>query len=129
MKKHEPLGLTGGSAVLGGSAAGLSAGIWMGRAEVLLSVSCSLLCSRLEGCFAPAFVVMWGRLKREEVMKNKCKGLKMRRERLKNYRAGRSRYRKGEEIRKVSGENRFTRMGTTDSNRSEMKAESTSRGK
>lgn len=97
--------------------------------RLLLSVSCSLFFSRLEGCFAPAFVVVWGRLKREEVMKNKCKGLKMRRERLKNYRAGRSRYRKGEEIRKVSGENRFTRMGTTDSNRSEMKAESTSRGK
>lgn len=33
VKKHEPLGLTGGSAVPGGSAAGLSAGIWMGRAE------------------------------------------------------------------------------------------------
>lgn len=53
--------------------------------RALPSTSCSLLLSRLAGCFAQAFVAMWGRFKREEVMKNKCKGLKMRRARLENY--------------------------------------------
>jgi len=53
--------------------------------RALPSIRCSLLFSRLEGCFAAGFVVMWGRFKREDIMKNKCKGLGMRRERLKNH--------------------------------------------
>lgn len=63
----------------------------VGKAEqrlllrALPSIRCSLIFSRLEGCFAEGFVVMWGRFKREDLMKNKCKGLAMRRERLKNY--------------------------------------------
>lgn len=74
--------------------------------------------------------MMRRRFKREDVMKNKCKGLKMRRERLKNYCADRRQYGKGDKkIRKISGEKRFTRKGTTDLNRREMKAEINSRGK
>lgn len=63
----------------------------VGKAEqrlllwALPSIRRSLLFSRLGGCFAEGFLVMWGRFKREDVMKNKCKGLEMRRERLKNY--------------------------------------------
>lgn len=48
-------------------------------------IRCSLFLSRLEGRFPEGFVVKWDRFKREDLVKNKCKGLEMRRERLNNY--------------------------------------------
>lgn len=85
-KTHGPLGLMQGCGTL---LEGYLHKVGKAEQKLLLwalpSITCSLLFSRLEGCFAEGSVVMRRRFKREDVMKNKCKGLEMRRERLKNY--------------------------------------------